>query len=174
MAFNDKQQAFISWYVKLLNGTRAAERAGYVGDANTLGVTAHDLLTNPNIRAEIDRLLKASIPSADEILSRIGQQATVDVTPYVKDDGSLDIKALSAAGLGHIVVGIEPGSNGAKVTLTHPQTAQKMLARYHRLLSTHLDVDVTAETGIDPDTLASLATQIAAAQRNIAEQDDTE
>jgi len=174
MAFTDKQQAFISWYVKLLNATRAAQQAGYGGDMHSLEQIGYNLLRNVEIRAEIDRLLKASIPSADEILSRISQQATVDVTPYVKDDGSLDIKALSAAGLGHIVVGIEPGSNGAKVTLTHPQTAQKMLARYHRLLSTHLDVDVSSEAGIDPDTLASLATQIAAAQRNIAEQDDTE
>ncbi len=42
-----KQLKFIEAYQG--NGTEAAKLAGYTGDDNTLGVTAHDLLRNPKI-----------------------------------------------------------------------------------------------------------------------------
>jgi len=168
-----KQQLFVYWYVKLLNGTQAAKRAGYAGDDFTLGQVSYENLKKPEIKGEIDRQLKQGIIGADALLHRISAQATVDVTPYTRPDGTLDVQALAAAGLGHLVIGIEPTANGVKVALTSPQTAQKLLARYHRLLGDRLEVDVSAHTSIDPDTLASLAQQLKVLQDSSTSQDDT-
>ena len=161
--FTDRQLAFVGWYCKLLNATRAAERAGYTGDANTLGVTGHQLITNPKIRAEVDRQLKASIPSPDELLSRIGEQATVDLAPYIRADGTVDVDKLNADGLGHVIDGSKPGRNGPELSFTSPQAAQKMLATYHKLLGADVQVDVTASVDIDKGSLDALAAQLRAA-----------
>ena len=170
--FTDKQEAFMSWYCRVLNATDAARRAGYEGDANTLRRMGSENLAKLDIRAEIDRRLRTSIPSADEVLTRIRQRAHVDITPYTREDGTIDVGQLSADGLGHLVTGSKPGRNGPEVTLTDPQTATKTLARYHRILDRHVDVDLTTTQSIDPDDLASLAAQIAAAQQSIANGDD--
>jgi len=160
---SDRQLAFVAWYVKLLNGTRAARRAGYTGDANTLGVTAHDLLTNPKVRAAVDEALRDNLPSPGELLSRIGEQATVDLAPYIRADGTVDVDALNADGLGHVIDGSKPGRNGPELSFTSPQAAQKMLATYHKLLGADVQVDVTTSVDIDRGSLDALAAQLRAA-----------
>jgi len=167
-----KQAAFVAWYVKLLNATNAAERAGYSGDRHTLEQVGSENLSKPEIRAEIDKRLKASIPSAEEVLTRVSQRAHVDITPYLDEENRLDVERLRADGLGHLVVGVKPGRQGTEYTLASPETASKMLARYHRLLGQHVDIDVSGTLGADASTLASLASQIAAIQA--PSDDDTE
>jgi len=165
-AFTPKQEAFIAWYCKLLNATSAAERAGYGGDDTTresLGSMGAALLQNVAVRAEIDRRLKASIPSPEEVLSRVGAQATVDLSPYIGEDGAVDIAAMRADGIGHVIAGAKPGRNGAELAFTSPQAAQKMLARYHRLLGDRLEVDLTTSVDIDKGSLDALAAQLRAA-----------
>lgn len=166
-----KQKAFVEWYVKLLNGGQAAKRAGYSGDMLTLDVVASENLRKPYIRAEIDRRLKESIPSADVLLTRISQTALSDVTPYLTDDGMLDVQALADAGLGHLVVGVKPGKDGPEYTLAHPQTARKMLARYHRILGS-LEVDLTTTSKLDRSSLDVLVAQVTAAARQGAQETD--
>jgi phage terminase small subunit len=53
MALNARQRAFIAAYAG--NATEAARVAGYTGSDAVLGVTGHELLKNPKIRAAIDR-----------------------------------------------------------------------------------------------------------------------
>jgi hypothetical protein len=170
-----KQELFIVWYVRLLNAYRAAERAGYSGDQHTLEQVGHENLNKPEIRAEIDRRLKASIPSADEVLTRISQRAHVDVTPYLDSEQRIDVQALASAGLGHLVVGVKPGRQGPEITLASPETASKMLARYHRVLGADTQVDITATLEASEDALAALTGQIqAAAQQPAIEPDQTD
>jgi hypothetical protein len=172
--FTAKQELFISWYVKLLNATQAAKRAGYSGEGHILEQQGSQLLRNIEVRAEIDRRLKAGIPSANEVLTRIKQRALADVTPYLKADGTLDVQALAAAGLGHLVKGIKPGREGLEIALVDPQAATKNLARYHRLLGADTQVDVSASLDLAAETVQALAEQIAAIQGTEAEeQSDT-
>jgi len=168
-----KQSAFVTWYVKLLNATRAAEKAGYTGDNDTLRQVGSENLAKPYIKAEIDRRIKASIMPADELLSRVTSTAKMDVSPYTRPDGTIDVQSMADDGLGHLIVGSKPGRNGAEITLANPQTARKMLAGYHRLLGQDVSIDVTASLDASVDTLAALAGQIAAAQAEPAQQDDT-
>jgi len=170
----DKQQAFVAWYIKLKNATRAAERAGYTGAPHTLEQSGYELLRNPEVRAEIDRLFSERLPSPQAVLDMLTVTATMDVTPYLREDGTLDIHAMGKDGLGNLVTGVKPGRNGMEVTLQNPQTAQKMLARYHRLLDRHLDVDVHTSTALEKADLDALAQQIAIAQRQASQQGDAQ
>lgn len=56
MTLNARQKAFVLAYRECGNATEAARRAGYSGKAATLGVTGHQLLRNPKIRNELERL----------------------------------------------------------------------------------------------------------------------
>jgi len=164
----DKEQAFVHWYCLLLNGTEAMARAGY-GNENTsrptLAAMASEYLRKPHIKAEIDRYLEASIASADEVLSRISQQALADIGAYYKDDGTLDLAAMREDGMEHLVVGASKGREGVTWALAHPQTAQKLMARYHRLLRDQVDVTLEDRTMPTKETLDSLVQQVAALEQ---------
>jgi hypothetical protein len=169
-----RQQAFVSFYLKNPNATRAAQLAGYSGNEATLAVTGSDLLRNAKVQAELARLRKARRLNPDAILDLMESRATMDVTAYTREDGTLDVQALAAAGLGHLVKGIKPGREGLEIALVDPQTATKNLARYHRLLGADTQVDVSASLDLAAETVASLAEQIAAIQSTEPEeQSDT-
>ena len=166
--FTDKELAFIHWYCILLNATEAAKRAGY-GDEDTtresLASMGSALLRKVAIRAEIDRRLKASIPSPDEVLQRVGQRAMVDLTPYLNEKLELDVEKLGNDGLGHLVTGVKRTRDGPELTLTDPQTATKTLARYHRLLGSQLDITLQDKSGPTIDEVQSLRQQLEALQQ---------
>jgi len=154
----DKQTLFIHWYCILLNATEAAKRAGYGDPENRVSLASlgSETLRNPQVRAEIDKRLKASIPSPEEVLQRVSQRAMLDVTPYLKEDLTLDVKALAQAGLGHLVKGVKPGREGTEIALVDPQTATKMLARYHGLLADRLDITLQRKPTPTEDDMTRL------------------
>lgn len=53
MGLSHKQQRFVEAYISTGNGTQAARDAGYSGNDNTLGTTAHKLLQRPAVKAAI-------------------------------------------------------------------------------------------------------------------------
>ena len=161
--FTVKQTAFIGWYCKLLNATRAAEKAGYAGNGHTLEQQGYQLLRNIEIRAAIDRLLEESIPSPKAVLSRIGSRAVADLGAYYDSEGTLDLAALKRDSLSHLVKGANVGRDGVSWALVDPQTATKTLARYHKLLGADTQVDISTGS-LDANDIAALAQQIAAIQ----------
>lgn len=79
------QKAFVYEYPACnFNGTEAAYRAGYKGDRDQLGVTASQNLGKPKIKRALELLLKERAMSADEVLSRIADQARADVGVFFK------------------------------------------------------------------------------------------
>ena len=174
--FTDKQLLFIHWYCIVLNATEAAKRAGYGDPENRVSLASlgSEVLRNPQIRVEIDRRLKESIPSADQVLQRISQRAMVDVTPYLKDDQTLDVPKLANDGLGHLVTGVKRTREGPEITLTDPQTATKTLARYHRLLRDQVDVTIEDRTTPSRDVLDSLVQQVAALEQQASSGGDAQ
>lgn len=101
MALSPKQKAFVSEYLIDFNATRAAQRAGYKGDDNTLAVTGHDLLRNPKIEEIVSRRLSERAMMADEVLMRLGEQARGNMADFIKfdDDGNphFDLQAAERA-----------------------------------------------------------------------------
>ena len=68
----DKQKAFCREYVLDFTGSAAAIRAGYSDKPDSAKVIASNLLTQVNVRDEIDRILKAREDSQrEEIRARV-------------------------------------------------------------------------------------------------------
>ena len=86
-----KQKSFINEYLIDFNATRAAQRAGYKGDDNTLAVTGHDLLRNPKIEPVISRRISERAMTADEVLMRLGEHARNEHGEYISPDGTVDL-----------------------------------------------------------------------------------
>jgi phage terminase small subunit len=69
---NTKQTVFVEEYLKCWNSSEAARRAGYNGRSNQIGSR---LLTNVDIKAEIDARIAELKMSTDEVLVRLADQA---------------------------------------------------------------------------------------------------
>lgn len=81
-----KQQLFIAEYLKDLNATRAAIRAGY--STRTARSIGQENLTKPDIAAEIERLIAERIErtgiEADRVLEELGRLAFSDLREHVE------------------------------------------------------------------------------------------
>jgi len=88
---SDQQRIFCSEYLKDLNGSKAAIRAGY--SALTAASQASELLIQPNIQARVAELEADCISAADVsvtgILRELMRLARVDVRDMFNPDGSL-------------------------------------------------------------------------------------
>ena len=139
-----KQQKFIEFYLgeSNCNGVDAARRAGYAGGYAVLGVTAHDNLKNPKIAAEIKRKLEERAMSAEQVLSRLAEQAQ-GIGEYVryhknqlgKFEAYVDLDKLIADGKGHLVKCIKRDAKTGDdvIEFYDAQTALLNLGRYHKL-----------------------------------------
>lgn len=88
---NDKQERFVAEYLKDLNATKAAERAGY--SEKTAGSQGHDLLKVPEIAEAITtgkqkQLAKADL-SAVRILEELRRLALSDARGLFDEKGNL-------------------------------------------------------------------------------------
>lgn len=131
MALTDKQWLFVHAYVETLNATRAAITAGY--SAKTARQMGAENLSKPDIREEINKILKQNAMGAGEVLARLTEQARIDLTPYMMDDGSVDIKKLKADGKGHWIKGIKDTRYGKAIEFYDTHAALVDLGRYHTL-----------------------------------------
>lgn len=170
-AIKDKQKAFVNAYLSCWNGAEAARRAGY--SARTARIQASVLLTNPNIRAAIQKRLEKQAMSADEVLSRLGELARSDMRDFVVTDKHGDPAGfdLSEDKPLHVVkklsITTDTFSNEdgelqttKRVTfeLHDAHAALVKLGEYHRLFTQRIEVDDWREEarreGIkDPDSL---------------------
>ena len=69
MPITRKNQKFIDEYFVDLNASQAAIRAGY-SEASARSI-ATELLAKPDIKAEVDKRMKASRMTADEVVNRL-------------------------------------------------------------------------------------------------------
>lgn len=91
MALTSKQEQFCQEYMKDLNATKAAIRAGY--SADTARSISSELLTKPDINAEIERLKaersRQTGIDAAWLLRRLADEATADVNDLYDEAGAL-------------------------------------------------------------------------------------
>jgi|SRR5215471_3025720 len=85
-----KQGVFVQEYLKDLNATQAAIRAGY--SEKTAGSVGHDLLKKPEIQTAIQAAMDARSErteiTADRVLQEIARLAFVDMRKFYREDGS--------------------------------------------------------------------------------------
>lgn len=130
MALTAKHQVFISEYLKCWNASEAARRAGYTGDANTVGPR---LLANVGISEEIERRKAEIIMSADEVLARLTEQGRAAYSAYFTADGSVNLSQLVADGKAHLIKKIKPTKEGLEVEFYDAQAALAQLAKANGL-----------------------------------------
>lgn len=87
----DLQERFAQEYMRDLNASKAAERAG--SRANQPGVAGHEFLNNPKVAARIaelqaERAEKTKIDAA-WVLTRLADEATADIADIYDENGNL-------------------------------------------------------------------------------------
>lgn len=82
-----KQHAFVREYLVDFNATRAARRAGYNGDDNTLAVIGSRNLRNPKIRKIVNKYLVDNAMSFEEVLYRLTRQARASFGDLLSPSG---------------------------------------------------------------------------------------
>ncbi len=145
----NKQKAFIEEYLRCWNATEAARRAEYQGNDATLASVGCENLRKPKIASRIQQRLAAKVMSADEVLSRLAEQARVDIGPYMDEDGNLDIGLLKRDGKTHLIKRYEKtkalaGLERVRVETYDAQAALVHLGRHHGLFK-----DKVEHTGKD-------------------------
>lgn len=94
-----RSNRFIDHWIKSGNGTESARVAGFPGDDNSLAVSAHRLLRNHKVAAEIRRRLGKHIASSDEVLETLTKHSRSDIADVLESDGSFDLKAAKKRGV---------------------------------------------------------------------------
>ena len=153
MGFTHKQKLFIKYYVDTLNASKSAILAGYA-----VRESGYENLTNPLIRAEIDRKLKEKHMTPDEIKVRINEIASADLSEYVKFDRGpsgeektpyIDIEQLIADGKGYLIKGIKKTVAGTVVEFDDRLRAIEMIAKIEMMFSENKPQDINVNVQVD-------------------------
>jgi hypothetical protein len=143
-----KQTAFaLIWWelaaAGIENATEAYRRAGYKGSPSTLGKGAFELLRNPKVIQEIDRLRSQAIAvtqhrilSSHEVLVGLSHQAKADIADVFEADGTFDLQKAKARGVSCLIKRITRDPKTGFVTgieLYDGQAAYLLMGKYYRL-----------------------------------------
>jgi len=156
-----KRQIFIEEYLQCWNASEAARRAGYKGQANSVGA---QLLANISIQAAIKARLSEKAMTADEVLVRLAEHARGSMAEFVRvneDTGAvwLDMRTAQAAGKLHLIKSYQEASDkfGAKLELYDAQAALALLGKHHRLFTDRTEHDLAPDLKADvKDRIAQL------------------
>lgn len=156
MALNAKQSKFCNEYLKDLNATQAAIRAGY--SRNTARSIANKLMTNADIQAEISRKMdkrsERTEISADRVLLELSRLAFLDVRKAFNKNGSLksiheldDDTAAAVAGMDITEFGSGDEQSGVvkKIKLSDKKGALELVMRHLGMLNPAAQVDLDSE-----------------------------
>lgn len=155
----DQQDRFCEEYIRDLNGTKAAIRAGYA--ENSARFTASDLLTNPNIQARVATLKRERAErnkiTTDDIVAKLWDIVGADLTDVISADGQLlkDIPVEYRT----LIQGIKNGKDGIEVKFMDKLKALQMLAA-HLGMNAPMKVEHSGKIETSADA-AALAAEIA-------------
>lgn len=163
-----KQKIFVEHYLATRDRVESARVAGFKGDYATLRVTACRLLTNDNIRKEIDRRLKPFIMTANQVLSGLSEIAENDIAQVFESDGSFDLAKAKERGVSKFIKSIKRDKDTGAVTGVEVYSAHEAyrdMGKFYSLFPTQVRVTIDeADKAIDealekhnlpkPDTFA--------------------
>jgi phage terminase small subunit len=132
MSFTKKQRVFIEEYLQCWNATEAARRAGY--SERTANRIASNLLSKVDIQEKIKERIAEKAMSADEVLTRLAEQARGTHSEYMTPIGP-DMKALVDDNKSHLIKKFRKDSSGITVEFYDAQAALVHLGRHHKLFT---------------------------------------
>lgn len=154
MALTDKQKIFCQEYIKDLNATQAAIRAGY--SEETARSIASENLSKPDIKAEIDRLkLERSRDTkidANWLLTRLAAESEADLSDLYDEDGRLlPVKDWPEIWRKGLVAGVKTAVSEDGVAIIDVKVSDRV--RRLELIGKHISVQAFQEnvnhTGLD-------------------------
>lgn len=102
MGLSNKRRLFIEEYFNCgMNAAEAARKVGY--SEKTARQQGQRLLTNVDIKAEIDNRLKEKHLSSDEILARLGDMARADISIFADVADPADLNDEKYRGKTHLI-----------------------------------------------------------------------
>jgi phage terminase small subunit len=150
----DKQRLFVEHYLSCLNGAEAARRAGYA--ASGARQEAYRLLTNADIRAELNVRMAESVMPASEVLSRLSEQAAGTMADFLSIKGrgtTLDLAKAAKADRLHLIKKYSKTKQGVSIELYDAHAALTTLGKHHKLFSEQVEhtgaVAIKVEYGSD-------------------------
>jgi phage terminase small subunit len=178
----NKQRAFVAEYMKDLNGTQAAIRAGY--SPKTACSIASENLRKPHIKRAIEDAMSAAEMNPQEVALRLAMQARGTMADFLDFEGygqaAFDLRKAAERGVLGLVKSIKyDGKTGmlTEVELYDAQGALKQLARIHAMMEQRINVkhsweDQLEREGIDPnDAFEQLIQSIAGSEVTITSRD---
>lgn len=155
-----KQQRFLNFYLTCWNATHAARLADYA-HPNKQGP---ELIKQPHIAAAIQERVTEEAMSADEVLSRLSQQARAEYGAYIKvvdrlngtRELGIDVDALVADGKGHLIRKISWTRSGDQIIEFYDaHSALVDIGRYHALFKDGVNLNLDL-SGMSDDELNDL------------------
>lgn len=145
MTLTVKQKSFIDEYLICRNATEAARRAGYKGNDVTLGVVGYENLRKPQIRNEIDNILKERAMLAGEVLERLTEIARGGLADFLDLSVSglpiFDFEKAQAANRLGLLKKYKVTKSGVEIELHDPLKALELLGKHHQLFIEKIEVD---------------------------------
>lgn len=144
-----RQRLFVVYYLGEAGGnaSEAARMAGYAEPRQE----GSRLLTNADIRAAIDAKLDKAALSADEVLARLSEMATGDISDFISVNAAggftLDLAKALKAGKLHLVKKIKQTRFGPVLELYDALAALEKLGRYHGLFQDRVEARIVDDKG---------------------------
>lgn len=145
---NARHQQFVNEYLKCWVGSEAYKRVYPNSSDAAARVSAHELLTNPNIAEAIQKRIAENTMSADEVLSRLAEHARGDIGDLLDDGGRIDWGKAKESGKTRLVKKITVRTVTAKESTTETesielydaQSALVQIGRNHKLFTDKTEV----------------------------------
>lgn len=143
-----KRRRFVEAYLECWNATRAAEAAGYAHPAQQ----ASRLLRNVKVCDTIKARIKELALDADEVLTRLSEQATANVADFFEYNDNGTVKGIDTNVLrqrGHLVKKVKVEPDKIEIELYDGQSALALMGKHHQLFidtTRNLNIDVSALT----------------------------
>lgn len=132
---NAKWRAFAEKYLSCWNATEAAAFAQYAHPRQA----GSRLLSNVDIKSYINQRLAEKVMSADEVLTRLAEQARGEHGKYLLPNG-VDMAALITDGKAHLVKGIKETKYGTDIEFYDAQAALVHIGKHLGLFKERIDI----------------------------------
>ena len=172
----NKQKLWLEEYLQCWNATEAARKAGYKNPRHS----GYENRTKPYIEKRIRQRLRESAMSADEVLSRLAEQARGTIADFIDASVASGIPDLTEArekGLLHLMKSISWTKQGMRIELYDAQAALVHLGRHHGLFKDQVEITWREglPEGITPDEASEAQRQFAHMMAEAADKhDDTD
>ncbi|RLE28251.1 MAG: hypothetical protein DRJ65_00040 [Acidobacteria bacterium] len=144
------QERWIDAFADCLNATEAAVVAGYKGTRKTFNQTGWKNLSNPKLKPFIDEALQKRGVSAEWILQKLRDIASLDIADlldaYKEQEPHAVLAKAKKLGLSKLIKKLKPTPSGLVIEFHDPVRALEILARH--TITTKQEVEHSVVSGV--------------------------